>query len=144
MSIRGLIIALLLSAALGLAWHQRAPLQAWAGSASLPSVPSLGGNEPPRLTADATAPKGASKFRSGDLRKCVNGQQVAYSNVECPPGSKEQAVTAAAVTVLPATPVSKPSVPSSAPAALRTALDVEHRGDTLTDKAIERAVNGGR
>jgi hypothetical protein len=142
MSIRGLIVVLLLAAALGLAWQKREPLQAWAGSASLPATPGISFNEA-RPAADAAMPTGASRFRSGDLRKCVNGQQVSYSNVECPPGHKEQAVTAAPVTVLPATPVSKPAAASSGPSSLHKALDLT-RDDTLREKAIERAVNGSR
>jgi hypothetical protein len=138
MSLRGLIIVLLLASALGLAWQKREPLQAWAGSASLPPAPNISFNEP-RPVSDAAA----SKFRPGDLRKCVNGQQVSYSNVECPPGHKEQAVTAAPVTVLPATPVAKPAAASSGPSSLHKALDLT-RDDTLRERAIERAVGGAR
>jgi hypothetical protein len=119
MSIRVFIVLLIALAAAGLAWHQRTELQAWASAATQPAF-------------------------SAPLRKCVKGQAVSYSNVECPPGHTEQAVTAA-VTVLPATPVPRPADgPSSAPAALRKALDIEHRGESMTDKAIERAANGGR
>lgn len=132
MSVRGLVVLLLVLAVLGAAWHKRDELQAWAGSAKSAAVASL----------DAK-PAGPA-VGAGALRKCVNGQQVSYSNVECPTGSKELAVSGA-VTVLPGTPVAKPSDgPSSAPAALRKALDVEHHGENMTDKAIERAINGGR
>lgn len=142
MSLRRFIAVMFLLAAVGLVWQKRDQLQAWAGSASLPSAPRISFNEP-GPTADAAAPKAASKFRSGDLRKCVNGQQVSYTNTECPPGHKEQAVAAAPVTVLPATPVSKPAQPSSAPSSLHQALDLT-RDDTLRDRIMERAINEAR
>ncbi|MDR7268201.1 hypothetical protein J2X20_000830 [Pelomonas saccharophila] len=91
--------------------------------------------------ADATSSRAPSQFKRGDLRKCVKGQQVSYSNVECPPGYQEQAVTAAPVNVLPATPVSKPATAGSGPSALHKALDMT-RDDGLKDKLIERAVEG--
>jgi hypothetical protein len=137
MSIRGLIVVLLLAAALGLAWQKRELLQAWAGSASLSAAPSISFNEPP------PAPKGSSKFRAGELRKCVNGQQVSYSNVECPPGAKEQGVTAGAVTVVPGTPAPKPAAAGSGPSALHKALDLT-RDDTLHEKIMERQIEGPR
>lgn len=129
MSIRGLVILCLVLAALGLGWSQRQRLQAWLESAPLQASASP-------VPADAS--KAPTRFKAGELRKCVKGQQVSYSNVECPPGSQELAVTAA-VNVVPATPVSKPDEASSGPSALHKALGVT-RDDTLKDKMIERAV----
>lgn len=137
MSIRGLIALMLLLAALGLGWQQRERLQAWAASAALPAAPSLSFNEP------QPTPKASSKFRAGELRKCINGQQVSYSNVECPPGAREQAVTGGAVTVVPGTPVAKPAAASSGPSALHKALDIT-RDDTLHEKIMERQIEGPR
>lgn len=137
MSIRGLVALMFLLAAIGLGWQQREQLQAWAGSATLPAAPGLSFKEP------QPAPKGSSKFRSGELRKCVNGQQVSYANVECPPGAKEQAVTGGAVTVVPGTPVAKPAAAGSGPSALHKALDIT-RDDTLHEKLMERQIEGPR
>ena len=139
MSLRGLVIATILLAALGLAWQKREQLQAWLGSAPnlVASVPGPG--EPSAGTRPAAAPQS----RPGGLRKCVKGQQISYTNVECPPGHQEQAVAAAPVNVLPATPVSKPAEASSGPSSLHKALDLT-RDDTLRERAIERAVNGNR
>lgn len=142
MSIRGLVVALLLVAAAGLAWEKRAALQAWAGSARLPEAPRLSLDAPPPQ-ADGSAPQPATKFRAGELRKCVNGAQVSYSNVECPPGAKAQAVAAAPVTVVPGTPVPKPATAGSGPTALHKALDIT-RDDTLRDKIMERQIEGAR
>lgn len=134
MSIRGLVIALLLVGALGLAWQQREPLQAWLG-ASAAKVQSL---------ADASSsatPAGDAKARPGGLRKCVKGQEISYTNAECPPGYRDLPVTAGSVTVLPATPVAKPAAASSGPSALHKALDIT-RDDTLKEKVVERAIDG--
>lgn len=137
MSIRGLVAVLFLLAAIGLGWQQRQRLQAWAGSATLPAAPSLSFNEP------QPTPKASSKFRAGELRKCVKGQQVSYSNVECPLGAKELAVTAGAVTVVPSTPAPKSAAASSGPSALHKALDIT-RDDTLHEKIMERQIEGSR
>jgi type IV pilus biogenesis protein CpaD/CtpE len=135
MSIRGLVILLLLLAALGLGWQQRQRLQGWMDSAQAAAGPA-----PSPPVADGAAPKTASKFKSGELRKCVKGQQVSYANVDCPPGHQEQAVTAQ-VNVVAATPVAKPAAAGSGPSSLHKALDMT-RDDTLREKAIERAVDG--
>ncbi|WP_457443287.1 hypothetical protein [Roseateles sp. P5_E4] len=145
MSLRSLAIATILLAALGLVWQKQEQLQAWLGAAraSSTSAPSLG--EPlvaARPAADA-ATSTSARSRPAGLRKCVKGQQVSYTNVECPPGHQELAVTAAPVNVLPATPVSKPAESSSGPSSLHKALDLT-RDDTLRERAIERAVNGNR
>lgn len=119
MALRGLVIAAACLAACVVAWQQREPLQAWVGSA--------------QPVAAAAA---------GPLRKCVNGQQVSYTNAQCPPGRKEQPVTAPPVNVLPATPVPKVASASSAPL-LHQALDIKQEA-TLKDKMMERAIDGIR
>jgi hypothetical protein len=145
MSMRSLAIATILLAALGLAWQKREQLQTWlrAAPALSTSAPSL--SDP--LVATRPEAEGATstsaRSRPGGLRKCVKGQQVSYTNVECPPGHQELTVTTAPVNVLPATPVSKPAESSSGPSALHKALDLT-RDDTLRERVIERAVNGGR
>ncbi|MEO7832126.1 hypothetical protein [Roseateles sp.] len=106
-------------AALVLGWQKREALQAWVGSTQA-------------LTASSAAP----------LRKCVNGQQVSYTNAACPAGHKQQAVVAPPVNVLPATPVPKPAASSSAPL-LHQALDIKQEA-TLKDKMMERAIDGVR
>ena len=131
----------MLTAALGLAWQKREPLRAWLGSPPVPSVPVSSGEQPAPFMANPGTP--AASFRAGELRKCVNGQQVSYTNVECPPGFKAQAVAAAAVTVVPGTPVAKPDAAASGPSALHKALDIS-RDDTLHDKMIQRAIDGPR
>lgn len=143
MSIRGLVIALVLLAGVGLAWQKRAQLQAWLGTAPpvAAAIPSF--NEP---SADQPARTVEGRAKLGGLRKCVNGQQVSYTNVECPPGHREQAVTAGAVNVVPATPVARPAAAASSAggqAALHRALDVAP-DDQLRERLMERAVEGRR
>ena len=119
MAIRTVAVVAVCLAALAMAWLKREPLQAWVGAMHT-----------------ATAPA------AGPLRKCVNGQQVSYTNAQCPAGHKEQAVTAAPVNVLPATPVRKAAEASSAPL-LHQALDIRQEA-TLKDKVMERAIDGAR
>lgn len=133
MSIRGLIIALFVLAAAGLAWQQRGPLQAWLG-ASAARVEQMS-----RSPADASAPQA----QPGGLRKCVKGQEVSYTNAKCPGGFAEQAVTGGTVTVVPATPVPQASDAASGAPALHRALDVK-RDDTLHDKIMQRQIEGPR
>jgi hypothetical protein len=135
MSIRGLIIGLVLLGIIGGAWHERERLQSWAGSAQLPSPAS-----PSPSPAQAGAPKAAG---GGELRKCVKDGQVTYSNVDCPAGSKPQAVTGGTVTVVQGTPVPKPAAAGSGPSSLHKALDVT-RDDSLRDKIMERQIEGAR
>lgn len=134
MSIRGLIIALFVLAAVGLAWQQRGPLQAWFG-ASAARVEQLSRSAP-----EGSAPKGQ---QPGGLRKCVKGQEVSYTNAKCPGGFAEQAVTGGTVTVVPATPVPQASDAASSTPALHRALDVK-RDDTLHDKIMQRQIEGPR
>lgn len=122
MSVRGLVIAAACAAVLVLAWQKREALQAWVASAQ-------------PLAASSAAP----------LRKCVNGQQVSYTNAACPAGHKEQAVTAPPVNVLPATPLPKAANAAQAGSAplLHQALDIKQEA-TLKDKMMERAIDGAR
>lgn len=120
---------LLFVGVLGLGWDQRARLRAWLAPLPAALEQKVGG-------ADA-----------GPLRKCVRGQEVTYTDAECPAGHQPQALTGAPVTVLPATPVPKRaeagSPGSSAPALLRKALDVEVDAN-LKDRRMERAIDGTR
>jgi len=129
MSLRGLIVAAVFLAALGLAWQKRDSLQAWFSHAQGEVVATA------RAATDSAKP-------AGGLRKCVKGQQVTYTNDKCPPGHQEQAV-AGAVTVLPAPPVSKPAEPASASSSLHEKLGLT-RDDKLKDKIMERAIEGPR
>ena len=135
MSIRGLIIGLVLLGAVGLLWQQREPLQSWFASAKLPTTASPGASP-----GQPGTPKAAA---GGELRKCIKGGQVTYSNVDCPAGAQAQAVTGGTVTVVPGTPVPKPTAAASGPSALHKALDVT-RDDSLRDKIMERQLEGAR
>lgn len=123
MSLRTVMVAAVLLAVALLAWQKREPLQAWAkglGSAS--------GGRP-----------------AGELRKCVNGGQVVYTDAACPPGNRAEAVQGGTVTVVPATPApaARPSDAASGPSALHRALDIT-RDDRLHEKIMERQIEGPR
>lgn len=118
--LRAAVVVAACLAAGGLAWQNRAQLQAWAGAAQSAAAPA-----------------------AGPLRKCVNGQQVTYTNAACPAGHKEQAVTAAPFNVVPATPVPKPAQAAGSAPLLHQVLDVKPE-PTLKDKMMERAIDGGR
>lgn len=118
--LRAAVVVAACLAAGGLAWQNRAQLQGWAGAAQSAAAPT-----------------------AGPLRKCVNGPQVTYTNAACPAGHKEQAVTAAPVNVVPATPVPKAAPAAASGPLLHQVLDVK-QDTTLKDKMMERAIDGGR
>lgn len=137
MSLRGVLAVLVLVGVLGAGWQQRERLQGWVTSASLPQWPAAPGGA-------ASGPSASAKVAEpGGLRKCVKGGQVTYANVECPAGSQAQAVSGGTVSVVPATPVPKPSEAASGPTALHRALDIT-RDDTLRDKIMQRQIEGPR
>ncbi|MFG6489322.1 hypothetical protein ACG04R_21745 [Roseateles sp. BYS78W] len=144
MPFRGLVVLVVVLSALGLAWQQRERLRAAVMPEPVVVIGPGGGDlaGAPRPAGEAAA---RPTSRSGALRKCVKSQQVAYTNVECPAGFKEQAVTAAPVNVVPATPVARGAEPqtsgSSAPSALHEALGLT-RDDKLRDRITERAIEG--
>ena len=81
----------------------------------------------------------------GQMKKCVRGKQVIYTDQPCESGAKVVAVTGGNVTVVPSlTP--KASAPTSAGptqadrSTLHQALDV-HGQDNMRDKMMERAIN---
>lgn len=134
MSLRGLVVAAVVLAAGVLAWQKQEGLQSWFRQARSEAVAGA------QSVAQAAT---SSKPAAGGLRKCVQGQQVSYTNVACPAGHKEQAVAEAAVTVLPAPPVAKPAEAGSAPSSLHEKLGLT-RDDRLKDKIMERAIEGPR
>ena len=52
------------------------------------------------LSADK---RGAAAKGAGNLRKCVAGEKITYTDEACPPGSREQPISSGNVTVMPAT-----------------------------------------
>ena len=57
------------------------------------------GKDGKSLSADK---KGAAAKAAGNLRKCVAGEKVTYTDEACPPGSREQPISSGNVTVMPA------------------------------------------
>lgn len=148
MSLRLLAIAASLLLALSAAYSKRQALQDWWSPPAQHQPPALqfdnGSAKSAGQGSKEGAPSSSSALAPGALRKCVKGQQVSYTNVECPPGHQEKPVAGQAVTVLPAPPkatASAPAQPRSGAAALRGALDVST--DTgLRDRMMDRAIDG--
>ena len=73
----------------------------------------------------------------GRLRKCLqSGGGVVYSNLACPPGSRETEVRSDGVNVLPS---GLPARPAAPPVGGTRPLQP---GETLQQRAIERAIEG--
>ncbi len=56
---------------------------------------------PPPAPAAASGPAPKTYAPPGLMRKCVRGDKVTYSNLDCPPGFKESTVSQEGVTVVP-------------------------------------------
>lgn len=142
MSIRWGVVLVVVAAMAAWGWQQRERF--WTRAVPEPAPVDTRPTSP--APDDGPAPRNvgaADGFRPGQMRKCVKGAQVSYTNVDCPPGFRAQAVGGAPVNVLPATQVASSSQGASAPAALRQALDID-RGETLNDKLIDRATGATR
>lgn len=96
----------------------------------------------PSASATAKAPDNLP----GQMKKCIRGKQVIYTDQACEAGAKVEAVTGGNITVVPSmTP--KPATPAQgatqAPTGrttLHDALDL-NGNDNIRDKMMERAIN---
>ncbi len=91
--------------------------------------------------ADAVTARPAPAPQS--VRKCVQGNQVLYTDGDCPSGSRPQAVADNRVTVLPAAPkpaAAGPSAPASGLPNVRGLLGTPQDGN-LKDKMMDRVIN---
>lgn len=146
------VAAVLVAAAV--AWKYRHDLSALAVAEAPPPAPFVFDNgsvreRPVRDDAAASAPRSLPR---GVLRKCVRGSETSYTNVECPPGTKERRVDDSRVTVLETGGSARPaSTPASAPTSaseggarktLRDALDLNGPDPQLRERAIDRAIQG--
>lgn len=86
------------------------------------------------LGVKASAPASAT-----GVRKCRRGASVTYTNGECPPGSREEAVDAGTVTVLPAERPGAPAASASATPLLRQWAGSVDPSE-IRDKHLERTV----
>ena len=81
----------------------------------------------------------------GQMKKCIKGKQVVYTELPCDAGAKVAAVTGGNVTVVPSDTPKPATQPQGAQAAagrsnLHDALDL-NGNDNLRDKMMERAIN---
>ena len=81
----------------------------------------------------------------GQMKKCIKGKQVVYTDQPCEAGAKVAAVTGGNVTVVPSNTPKPATQPQGgqAPAGrstLHDALDL-NSNDNIRDKMMERAIN---
>jgi hypothetical protein len=78
----------------------------------------------------------------GQMKKCVRGQQVTYTDQPCEPGARVGTVTSDKLSVVPGA-VAPPTAPDAAPkgrSQLHDALDL-NEPEKLRDKMMERAIH---
>ena len=147
MSVRVIFITAALLIALSVAWGKRQSLQALLAPAPPPSKPIQFDNGTVREYGPASSASASSaqpQIAPGGMRKCFKGQQVSYTNMECPPGTKEKPVAGPPVNVLPAQAVAKANesqAPGKGKSALHDALDVS-RDEKLRERMMERVIEG--
>ncbi|HNU10855.1 MAG TPA: hypothetical protein PKJ45_05775 [Rubrivivax sp.] len=104
---------LLLAVGLGVWWARDLPaVQRWF-PAVLPASLTEG------LSSVVPAPASVS---SGGTRKCRSGARVLYTDAECPPGTRVEAVSGDRLSVLPAPRAAAAEAPASASAGAQTPL----------------------
>ena len=127
--------------------HRSGALQSWlnpAQSASKPIVFDNGSVRDQLYSPAASQPKQTAALSPpGALRKCVRGDRVTYSNLTCPAGFREQAVSAEPVSVVPALKLPKAENTATAGGkhkALQEALDLK-RDEQLRQRMIQSAID---
>ena len=78
-------------------WKKRAEIEALLTPVPPPPTIQFDNGRAPK---NAAPPSTQPQFAPGDLRKCVNGKKVSYTDSDCPPGSQEKTVAGPPVTVL--------------------------------------------
>jgi hypothetical protein len=144
MTLRALFIALAVLVAIGAAWSKRQAVEALFSPSPPPPKAIKFDNGTVREYGPSSTASAAPQATSGGMRKCFKGQQVSYTNLECPPGSTEKPVAGPPVNVLPAQVAAKPNESSptgKARPSLRESLDLA-RDVNLKDKMMDRVIDG--
>jgi len=145
MRLHHVFIALAIALVLAIGWRWRDTAGALLAPPAPPPAPIKFDNGSIRDAQRASAPDTGAPVAvalPGGMRKCVRGTTVLYTDKTCPPGSREQAVRADNVSVLPGT---RPAVtrPAGAEAPPRKPLLRELAGPddsaALREQAIDRA-----
>lgn len=98
----------------------------------------------PRVALDIMGPPAPAGLAPGELRKCTQGLTVEYTNMTCPVGFRESAVTAPKVSVVATTAPAKAEdrgQGAQVRSAMRDALDIS-KNDRLREKMMERVIEG--
>jgi hypothetical protein len=147
MSARILFITAALLIALSVAWGKRQSIQTLFAPPPPSPKPIQFDNGTVREFApssSASSSSDRSQIASGGLRKCFKGQQISYTNMECPPGSTEKPVAGPPVNILPAQASAKSDearAQDKAKPSLRGALELD-RDVNLKDRMMERVIEG--
>jgi len=142
-----LFIALLLIGLAAAGWFYRdtEPVRGWLPAQWRANLEGPAAGAKGKPAANAAVP------RADGLRKCRQGNQVLYTNGDCPKGSVEQGIAGGTVTVVPGPQGAAAPDPSKGAAGTaanksglgpQTVRDMmgESQGRDLTDKKIDRAV----
>lgn len=101
-------------------------------------------NDVPSASRSQTPPSVSP--RVAGVHKCRRGEQVIYTDGECPTGSREFAVNGGAVTVIPGSSSLRvpklPELPDNHLPHARDLIRADENGQTrLRDQAMERVIN---
>jgi hypothetical protein len=143
----GVLALLALNGSYVFSLHRSGAIQSWLNPTQGTSKPIVfdNGSVRDQLYAPAASqPKQTAVLSPpGALRKCVRGDRVTYSNLTCPAGFREQAVSAEPVTVVPAIKPPKSETTANAGGkhkALQEALDLK-RDEQLRQRMIQSAID---
>jgi len=117
----------------GVRGHARALLPA------APGKPFASAQRPAGRTDRAAAALGqsATPARAG-ARKCMSASSVSYTDGDCPPGSREQALTGGSLTVVAGAPIAGRAGGPAASAARLRSLALEPGEPTLRERQMDR------
>jgi len=141
MTLQRLILVVLALLLLALGWRHRESVARFLGAPPAAAVPApsaaMDGDALP--ASAASAPPVARARPAGGVRKCrKSGGELVYTDGDCPSGSREQALTGGAVSVVsPVEAGMKPAAPARDPRAPAGAQE-------MREQMVERAVHGGR
>ncbi len=144
MTFRSIFIAIAMLIALGAAWSKRQSIGALLSPSQAPPRTIEFDNGTVRQYGPASNTSAQPQVMSGGMRKCFKGQQISYTNMECPPGATEKPVAGPTVNVLPAQVAAKPNESSTtgkARPSLRESLDLA-RDVNLKDRMMDRVIDG--
>lgn len=138
----GLLVAILAS----IAWRFGAlqGMQDWLHPSPAPQANiQFDKLEPPRAGINLDSPPSNQGTRLvGGMRKCKRGNDVIYTDGDCPAGSKEVNIKGGSVTVVPGQAAATKTTDSQArPSNVRTLLTDPQKDAELRDRMMDKVIN---